>query len=384
MARMATHQASVHLRNTDVIEAMGMLGNIRRHWLANHHGFLYQQGIASERMSLASAGSKTARLILQSLVLGTGALLAVKGEITAGMMIAGSILVGRVLSPIDQLIAVSKQWNSASHAWQRLQSLFQHHMPPAEVMALPAPVGNLSVEHLLYRPHPELPPLLYDIHFSLTAGKTLGILGSSGSGKSTLARLLVGALAPTMGTVRLDDADLHQMNREAIGPHIGYLPQDVQLFAGTVAQNIARFGEAYPAGIITAAQMAGVHELILSLPQGYDTLLGEAGRGLSGGQKQRIALARALYGMPELIVLDEPDASLDADGDKALHVVLQALKKQQCTLILITHRPALMMLTDNVLILKPGQAAYFGPAQALLNKLENAPSHLSENTVEPS
>ncbi len=368
MSRLATHQASMHLRNTDAIEAMGMLGNIRRHWLKHHYAFLYQQGIASERTAVSATGAKTARLILQSLILGMGALLAVRGEITAGMMIAGSILIGRVLSPIDQLIAVSKQWNSAHQAWQRLQDLFQHHGVRPSVMTLPAPVGNIRVEGLLYRPDPESTPLLYDIDFTLPAGETLGILGASGTGKSTLARLLAGALEPTMGSVRLDNADLYQMNREATGTYIGYLPQDIQLFSGTVAQNICRFGEPDPQGVVAAARMAGVHELILSLPQGYNTLLGELGRGLSGGQKQRVALARALYGTPRLIILDEPDASLDAEGDRALQTVLGELKAQRCTLILITHRSGLMKLTDSVLLLKPGQMPYFGSSENLLKK----------------
>ena len=349
-----------------------MLANLRNRWLTHHHAFLSQQNIASERMSVTSAWSKVARLMLQSLVLGLGAWLAVKGEITAGMMIAGSILVSRVLTPIDQLIAVSKQSGSAKQAWQRLQHLLKHYPPRRKSMPLPAPVGELSVENLLYRPDYSLPPLLFDIHFSLKRGETLAIVGASGSGKSTLARLLVGALAPTLGCVRLDGADLHQADKESTGPHIGYLPQDLQLFSGTLAENIARFGifDINDAGkIVTAAKIAGVHELILSLPHGYDTLLGEAGRGLSGGQQQRIALARAVYGIPRFIVLDEPDSSQDSEGDSALSGALDELKKQRCTVIVITHRPALVRHADKLLILKPGHPPCFGPTQQLLREL---------------
>lgn len=370
MSRLATHQASTHLRNTDAIEAMGMLNNIRRRWLVHHHAFLSQQNLASERMSVTSAWSKVARLLLQSLVLGAGAWLTVKGEITAGMMIASSILVGRVLSPIDQLIAVSKQWSGAQQAYQRLQGLFQQHPLRGQKMALPTPVGALNVENLLYRPDPEQPARLFDVNFSLKAGEALGIIGTSGAGKSTLARLLVGALSPTLGCVRLDGADLHQIDKQTIGPNIGYLPQDIQLFSGTLAENIARFGEVDADKVVTAAKMAGVHELILSLPQGYDTTLGESGRGLSGGQQQRIALARAIYGIPRLIILDEPNSNLDSEGDKALYTALEELRKQRCTVIVITHRQALIAHADNLLILKPGLAPYFGPAQQLLNELQ--------------
>lgn len=368
MARKAINQASNHLRNTDVIEAMGMLGNIRRCWLTYHHAFLSHQNLASERTSASSAWSKTARLMLQSLVLGMAAWLVTNNELTAGMMIASSILVGRVLSTIDQLIAVSKQYNNAKQAYQRLDQLFKQHPPRKQVMTLPTPTGKLSVENVLYRPDPEYPPLLFDIQFSLSAGQTLAIIGASGAGKSTLARILVGALPPTLGYIRLDGANIHQMDREILGPHIGYLPQDIQLFDGTIAENIARFGEIDVDKVITAAKIARVHDLILALPNGYDTRLGEYGRGLSGGQKQRLALARAIYGLPRLIILDEPNSNLDSEGDKALCLAIEELKKQHCTLIIITHRPFLIRYVEHVLILQAGMSPRFGTPQTLLNE----------------
>ncbi|CAM3480195.1 MULTISPECIES: type I secretion system permease/ATPase [Yersinia] len=370
LSMQATHQANTHLRNAEVIEAMGMLGNMRNRWLSQHYGFIRQQNLASERSAGVNALSKSSRIILQSLMLGLGALLAVKGDITAGMMIAGSILVGRVLSPIDQLIGVWKQWVAARQAWHRLHLLLDNHPHREDAMALPAPTGHLSVEHISFRPNHNQAPRLHNIHFALQAGETLGILGASGSGKSTLARLLVAVQPPTQGTIRLDSADMNQLDKEISGVYIGYLPQDIQLFSGTLAENIARFGEPDAEKVVAAAKLAGVHELILSLPQGYDTVLGEGGAGLSGGQRQRIALARAVYGDPCLLVLDEPNASLDMEGDRALLMALDALQKRGCTLILITHRPALTARAHKLLILNQGQQQRFGPAGEVMSELQ--------------
>lgn len=370
LSMQATHQANTHLRNAEVIEAMGMLGNMRKRWLAQHYGFIRQQNLASERSAAVTALSKSSRIVLQSLMLGLGALLAVNGEITAGMMIAGSILVGRVLSPIDQLIGVWKQWVAARQAWNRLHLLLHNHPHREDSMTLPAPTGELSVEHITFRPNTNQPPRLHNIHFSLNAGETLGILGASGSGKSTLARLLVAVQAPSQGAVRLDSADMNQLDKEVSGAYIGYLPQDIQLFSGTLAENIARFGTTDSEQVVAAAKLAGVHELILSLPQGYDTELGESGAGLSGGQRQRIALARAVYGDPCFLVLDEPNASLDTAGDRALLTALDVLQKRGCTLVLITHRPALTARAHKLLILNQGQQQRFGPAGEVMAELQ--------------
>ncbi|WP_042859850.1 type I secretion system permease/ATPase [Dickeya sp. NCPPB 3274] len=368
-SQQATHLADAQLRNADVIEAMGMLGNLRRRWLARHYRFISLQNLASERAAAVGGASKYSRIALQSLMLGLGALLAIDGKITPGMMIAGSILVGRVLSPIDQLIAVWKQWSSARIAWQRLTRLIVAYPPRPAAMALPAPEGHLSVEQVSLRPA-QGNARLQNIHFSLQAGETLVILGASGSGKSSLARLLVGAQAPTQGKVRLDGADLNQVDKNTFGPTIGYLPQDVQLFKGTLVENIARFGDADPEKVVAAAKLAGVHELILSLPNGYDTELGDGGSGLSGGQRQRIGLARAMYGDPCLLILDEPNASLDSEGDQALMQAIVALQKRGATVVLITHRPALTTLAQKILILHEGQQQRMGLARDVLTELQ--------------
>ena len=362
----ATQQASAHLRNAEAIEAMGMLDTLRGGWLAQHTAFLAQQNLASEKTATVSAWSKGVRLALQSLVLGLGALLAVQGQITAGMMIAGSILMGRVLSPIDQLIGVWKQWTSARLAYQRLDALLQAHPPRPVRMALPAPQGELSVEQLSASAPGTRRATLANLSFTLPAGQVMGVIGPSGCGKSTLARLLIGVWQPLAGKVRLDGAELSQWDKHQLGPHLGYLPQDIQLFAGTIAQNIARFAEVDADKVLAAAQLAGVHQLILQLPEGYDTRLGEGGAGLSGGQKQRIGLARALYGLPAVIVLDEPNSNLDEAGEQALLQAIAQLKQHKRTLILITHKPNVLTLTDQLLILRDGQLQAFGPTAKVL------------------
>ena len=362
----ATQQASAHLRNSEAIEAMGMLDTLRERWLAQHTAFLTQQNLASEKTATVSAWSKGVRLALQSLVLGLGAWLAVQGQITAGMMIAGSILMGRVLSPIDQLIGVWKQWSSARLAYQRLEALLQAYPPRPRRMALPTPTGELSVEQLGACAPGTRRATLANLSFALAAGQVLGVIGPSGCGKSTLARLLVGGWQPVTGKVRLDGADLSQWDKHQLGPHLGYLPQDIQLFAGTIAHNIARFAEVNADKVLAAAQMAGVHELILQLPQGYDTVLGDSGAGLSGGQKQRIGLARAVYGLPAVIVLDEPNSNLDDAGEQALLQAITRLKTLKRTLILITHKPNVLTLTDQLLILRDGQLQAFGPTASVL------------------
>jgi len=372
VTHQATQQASINLRNADAIEAMGMLEAMRQRWLIQHNRFLWFQNLASDKTSTVTALSKGTRLALQSLMLGLGALLAVQGQITPGMMIAGSILVGRVLSPIDQLIAVWKQWTHARLAYQRLNQLLAENPVRIAQMALPAPQGHLQVEQLSACLPGSQTPILSQINFALAPGDVLGILGPSGCGKSTLARLLVGIFAPTSGKVRLDGAELQRWDKAQLGPFIGYLPQDIQLFAGSIAQNIARFGSADGEKIVAAAKLAGVHELILNLPQGYDTHLGEGGSGLSGGQKQRVALARAVYGNPKLLVLDEPNANLDEVGEQALLSAIKQLQALGSTLVMITHKPALLTCANQLLILRDGQMQNFGPADKVLNELQQA------------
>lgn len=368
VALKASQQASGHLRQAEAIEAMGMLAPIRQRWRQQYVEFLSLQNRGSEKVALITAWSRTVRLMLQSLMLGVGALLAVRGDITPGMMIAGSILAGRVLGPVDQLIAGWKQWISAREAWRRLQILLTANPPRPARLALPAPLGALSVEQLTVAPPGSATPALLNVQFNLAAGKALGIIGPSGCGKTLLMKQLAGIHTPLSGCVRLDGADIHQYDKGTLGPHIGYLPQDIQLFSATLAENIARFGPLEAEKIVAAAKMAGIHELILRLPQGYDTRLGDGGRGLSGGQCQRVALARALYGLPHLLILDEPNSSLDKEGEEALCQAIVTLKQQGRTVVLVTHRPAILAITDYLIVLAAGRIQQQGESQGLLKK----------------
>ncbi|MCE8025256.1 type I secretion system permease/ATPase [Billgrantia aerodenitrificans] len=362
----AASTAEAQLRHAEAIEAMGMLSALSRRWARLHGGFVALQGLASERTALITAVSKSLRVALQSLVLGLGAWLAVSGAISPGTMIAGSILMGRVLGPIDQVINAWRQWSTTRLAHQRLAVLLEAHPARATGMALPAPRGEVAVEAVSAMPPGGRKPTLVQIDVRLAPGDALGVVGPSGSGKSTLARLLVGVWRPQVGTVRLDGAAIQHWDKAQLGPHIGYLPQEVELFAGSVAENIARFAEPDSEKVIGAAKAAGVHELILSLPQGYDTPLGDGGVGLSGGQRQRIGLARALYGPPSLVVLDEPNANLDEAGEKALMAALQWLRERNVTVVLITHRPQVLKATTHLLALKEGRQATFGSTQEVL------------------
>ncbi|MFJ3367127.1 type I secretion system permease/ATPase [Pseudomonas sp. NPDC086251] len=371
-SQKSSQLATSHLHNAETIQAMGMLGALRNRWFHVHSRFLGLQNQASDTGAVISSLSKTLRLCLQSLVLGLGALLVIKGDMTAGMMIAGSILMGRVLSPIDQLIAVWKQWSGAKLAYRRLDALLQAYPPSNVAMALPAPKGQITFEQVSAGPPGQRAATLHMVNFSLGAGEVLGVLGASGSGKSTLARVLVGVWPTLGGTVRLDGADIHRWNRDDLGPYIGYLPQDIELFSGSIAQNIARFREADPQQVVVAAQQAGVHELILRMPQGYDTVLGEDGSGLSGGQKQRVALARALYGKPSLVVLDEPNSNLDTVGEAALASAIAQMKAQGTSVILVTHRSSALAQADKLLVLNEGRLQAFGPSQEVLKALSGA------------
>jgi ATP-binding cassette subfamily C exporter for protease/lipase len=381
-SQQSSQLATSHLHNAETIQAMGMLGALRNRWFQVHSRFLGLQNQASDTGAVISSLSKTLRLCLQSLVLGLGALLVIKGDMTAGMMIAGSILMGRVLSPIDQLIAVWKQWSGAKLAYRRLDALLQAFPSGVEAMALPAPKGQITFEQVSAAPPGQRAAALHLVSFSLAAGEVMGVLGASGSGKSTLARVLVGVWPTLGGTVRLDGADIHRWNRDDLGPYIGYLPQDIELFSGSIAQNIARFREADPQSVVAAAQQAGVHELILRLPQGYDTVLGEDGSGLSGGQKQRVALARALYGQPSLVVLDEPNSNLDTVGEAALASAIAQMKAQGTSVILVTHRSCALAQADKLLVLNDGRLQAFGSSQDVLKALSGAQQAQQEKTAQ--
>ncbi|MGY8526621.1 type I secretion system permease/ATPase [Paracidovorax citrulli] len=358
--------ATNNLRNAEVIEAMGMLPQLMGRWAKLNAGFLAAQAEASEKSAVVTSITKGVRMSLQSLVLGLGAWLAIQGDITSGMMIAGSILMGKVLSPLEQVIGVWKQWGTARVSYQRLVELLDANPERVAGMQLPPPTGKLSVENVAAVAPNGKTPVLRDVTFALQPGDVLGVIGPSASGKSTLARLLVGVAPAVVGKVRLDGADIYQWNKDELGPYIGYLPQDIELFAGTIAQNISRFGPIDHEKVIAAAQLASVHEMILRFPQGYDTPIGDGGAGLSGGQKQRIGLARALYGAPPLIVLDEPNSNLDETGEAALARAIGMLRQAGKTVVLVTHRTSSIAVTTKLLLLVDGQARMFGPTQQVL------------------
>lgn len=369
MAVASTSLATNNLRNAEVIEAMGMLPNLQARWYKLHGKFLNLQAEASEKSGLVSALTKTASVTLQSLMLGAGALLVLDNSISAGMMIAGSILMGKAIAPVQLLIGVWRQFGSTRNAYERLTKLLEENPLRQPGMSLPQPAGVVSVENVMAAPPNSKIPVIKGLAFSIAAGEVLGVIGPSGSGKSTLARLLVGVWPAAAGKVRLDGADVYQWNKDELGPHIGYLPQDIELFAGTISENIARFGEIESEKVILAAKRAGVHEMILSMPKGYDTLLGDGGSGLSGGQKQRIGLARSMYGDPSLIVLDEPNSNLDDVGEQALLAAIVDLRKRGKTIILITHRTSIIAATTKLLLLRDGVRQMFGPTDQILAEL---------------
>jgi ATP-binding cassette subfamily C exporter for protease/lipase len=352
--------ANNNLRNAEVIEAMGMLPSIGKRWYQSHLRILEMQTLASDRAALISSTGRFVRITLQSLILGAGALLAIEGKITPGMMIACSILTGRALAPVEQVIASWKQLLGCRSAWGRLNEMLEDYPRRPPSMSLQRPLGMLAVENVYAGAPGTSNTILRGVSFNLSPGESLGIIGPSASGKSTLARLLVGVWPAQAGKVRLDGADIFTWNKGELGPWLGYLPQDVELFEGTIADNIARFGEVDSDAVIRAARTTGVHEMILRFAQGYETRLGTDGSPLSGGQKQRIALARALYGEPNLIVLDEPNANLDDVGEKALVDALAQLKGRGATVILISHRPNVLCAVDKVLMLRDGGVQMLG------------------------
>ncbi len=369
MAIASTNMASNNLRNAEVIEAMGMLPNLQARWYKLHSRFLNLQAEASEKAGIVSALTKFTSVALQSLMLGLGALLVLDNSISPGMMIAASILLGKAIGPVQLLISVWKQFGSTRSAYERLTKLLENNPARESGMALPKPRGIISVENVTAMPPGSKIPVIKGLNFSIAAGEVLGIIGPSGSGKSTLARLLVGVWPAAAGKVRLDGADVYLWNKDELGSHLGYLPQDIELFSGTVSENIARFGDINADKIILAAKRAGIHEMILNMPEGYDTQLGDGGTGLSGGQKQRLGLARAMYDDPSLIVLDEPNSNLDDVGEQALLAALIDLRKRGKTIVLITHRTSVISVTNKILLLQDGVAKMFGPTDQVLAAL---------------
>jgi len=365
----AMRRTDAAVRNAEVIEAMGLMPGITRRWLRDSDAALREQNLASDRAGLLLATSKLLRLVLQIAMLGTGAYLAMRYELTPGGMIAGSIILSRALQPVEQAIGTWKSLISARTAYGRLRSFMEKFPGRKTDMQLPSPRGDLSVERVTFAPPGSSRPILKAVSFSVNSGELLAIVGPSASGKSTLARLIVGAWQASAGAVRLDGADVFAWDRVDFGRYLGYLPQDVELFEGSIEENIARMGEADSEAVVQAARLAGVHDMILHLPEGYRTQIGPGGAMLSGGQRQRIALARALYGRPRLLVLDEPNASLDSEGEEALMQAMCLAKEDGATVVFIAHRVSLIARADKVLFLKDGVVELFGPRDEVLAQL---------------
>jgi ATP-binding cassette subfamily C exporter for protease/lipase len=363
------------LRNAEAIEAMGMLTTFRRQWKGKQRKLIALQALASDRAALSSAAAKFLQITQGSALLGIGVWLTFNGEfLSGGMMIVASILGGRAIAPIVQVILQWKQVVAARDAYARLDSLLTRVPAKAEGMSLPAPKGTLTVEGVVAAAPGTQNPIIRGMNLAIPAGTVVAVIGPSASGKSSLARLMVGVWPTSSGTVRLDGADIHAWNKAELGPHIGYLPQDVELFDGSLADNIARFGEIDSAKVEAAAKVVGLHELIMALPNGYNAEIGDAGCFLSGGQRQRVGLARAIYGIPRFIVLDEPNSSLDEAGEQALVRTILWLKTQRTTIVIVTHRPNILQAVDRILLVVDGTTKAYGPRDDVMAGLQRQAS----------
>lgn len=371
-ASEASRYATLNMRATEVIEAMGMLGSMTARWQARQDEHLYQQALASDRAGAITAASKFVRYTNQCVAMGFGAFLAVQGDVSPGVMMAASLLAGRMLQPIELLITTWTQWGSAQDAWKRIDEALTMPERPYSDIALPAPKGELTLENLSGGPPHIQVSYVQNVNLRIPAGASVAIVGPSASGKSTLLRMIAGVWLPRDGVVRIDGADIRHWRREHLGPYIGYLPQDVELIEGTIAENIARHGELDSEKIVEAAKAAGVHEMILQLSEGYNHQVGVGGAYLSGGQRQRVALARALYGNPPLLILDEPNANLDEAGEIALDQALQGLRKRGQTVLIVSHRPTAIRNCDLMLMMQSGQVTLYGPRDQVLAVLAKA------------
>lgn len=367
LGQSAQHFANTTLQNVEAIRALGMETSLRSRWHDMHRGMLEKQALASDRAGAIQSLSKFVRMGLQTAILGVGAYLVLEGEISPGSMIACSILMGRALQPVDQVVGQWKQFVGARQAYARLSQIFRAVPEEEDKTALPKPTGHLSVEALAVVPPGGRTALLQGVTFQAIPGEAVALVGPSGAGKSSLMRALVGIWPPASGSIRLDGAELQHWDPDTLGKHMGYLPQTVELFNGTVAENISRFAVgAKDEDVLNAAKQARVHQMIQSLPDGYNTQIGVGGRSLSGGQRQRIGFARALYGNPSLIILDEPNANLDSDGEEALFQTINELKAQGKTILFVSHKMSLVSLAEKALILADGRMRSFGPTQDVL------------------
>lgn len=362
----ATQFTQRNLRNAEVIEAMGMLPRLRSRWQAKQFRVLALQSQASIKAGLINAFARTYRLAIQSLVLGLGAYLAIQKEISPGLVISGSILLGRALAPLDQMIAGWRGFLGAREAYQRLDTLLRTTPERASRMSLPPLRGQVKLEDLVIAVPGRSAPILNGITLTIEPGTTVALIGPSAAGKSTLARAILGLHSPARGRLCLDGADVHNWDRTQLGQYVGYLPQDVELLDGTVAENIARFGEVESDRVVEAAQWAGIHEMVLTLPQAYDTPLIGGSVALSAGQQQRIGIARAIYGRPRVVVLDEPNANLDMAGEAALMTTLLQLQRDGCTVVLVTHRTNVLQAAQKIAMIVGGKLALYGPGEEVL------------------
>ena len=367
-ASMSSIFAETSLKNADVMQAMGMLGNLQKRWRTMRDPSIAMHANASERLSVLLGISKSFRYSLQVAILCVGAFLVLEQQLTPGAMIAGSIIMGRALAPVEQAISGWRTFVASRGAYIRLSTLLRDSDEPEEQLNLPQPKGEVVVQSMLGGP-PGQPPIIKGAQFEIKAGEMIGIIGPSAAGKTTLGRLIIGVWPTISGHARLDGADTGQLSPHDRGMYVGYLPQDIELFSGTVADNIARFEPNFaPKDVILATQTAGCHEMILRLPKGYLTQIGEQGNMLSGGQRQRIGLARALYKFPKLLVLDEPNSNLDPEGNQALVAALMAMKKRGATQIVIAHNLDVLFSADRILVLRNGHTEAYGPAREILDK----------------
>jgi PrtD family type I secretion system ABC transporter len=369
---VATQQAEATIRNSEAVHAMGMLPALVERWKRANAVALAAQRRGGERAAMLLGFAKFLRVFVQSAVLGLGAWLVLLGELSGGAMIASSILLGRALGPVEGAMAALRGLAAARVSWNQIQSRLRAHPPEADRMALPAPIGLLTLDRVSCVPPGARTPALQGISFQARPGEALAVIGPSAGGKSTLCRVLTGLYPPSSGEVRLDGSEIRHWDPVRLGRHLGYLPQDVELFAGTVRQNIARMGEIDDEAVLEAARLAHAHEVIQRLPNGYDTQIGDGGTRLSGGQRQRIGLARALYGVPRLVVLDEPNANLDQAGEAALAAAIEEMKGRGATLIIVGHRPSTIAQADRILVLKDGRVEILGERDAVLKRLRTA------------
>ena len=376
--------ATANLRNAEVVKGMGMLDRVANHWQSKNLDSLILQGKGNDRIGLLTSITKTIRPGLQIAMLGSGAYLALEGIISPGVMIAASIILGRALAPVEAAVGQWRTFIAARLSYDRLRNTVYDSVDDNSKLSFPKPTGQLSLENVTLTPTGARAPILNDVSFELEPGEILAIVGPSASGKSTLARALVNIWQPETGHVRLDGIELPQWHPSELGNHLGYLPQDVELFEGTVAENITRFSEIDSQKILKAATLANAHDMILQLPEGYETNIGPQGCILSGGQRQRLGLARALYGDPSLVVLDEPDASLDTDGEQALMESITKLRKNKQTVVVISHRPGILQAVDKVMILRDGRMVAMDRKERIFPQVVSSKPQTNKNANTPT